>query len=209
MATSEYGGRTQTALHQLSLLSKQYEDVAEGVRKSAYSPVRHKVFVSYHAADAVEVLEFIEGHIDVFIPRAIGLEEDGTDIIDSTDVDYIRNTIRTKYLKDSTVTLVVIGKCTWARKFVDWEIYSSLRNPNRNGLLAVQMPSVVGASPSIPTRLSLNLSGKDQLSYAAYYVPPASDEHLRNWIETAFQARTSRSSLVELGESLRERNSPC
>lgn len=209
MTSPIYGGRTQIALRKLALLSKQYENVVEGARKSAYSPVRHKVFVSYHAVDAVEVLDFIEGHTDVFIPRAIGLEEDGSDIIDSTDVDYIRSTIRTKYLKDSTVTLVAIGECTWARKFVDWEIYSSLRNPNRNGLLAVQLPSVKDTSPSIPARLSLNLSKKDQLGYADYYVPPQSDENLRSWIETAFQARTSRSHLVDLGKSLRERNSSC
>ena len=42
-----------------------------------------KVFVSYHAEDAPEVLDFIEANTDVFIPRAIGMEEDGSDIIDS------------------------------------------------------------------------------------------------------------------------------
>jgi hypothetical protein len=35
--------------------------------------------------------------------------------------------IRQLYLLDSTVTIVLIGKCTWARKFVDWETQASLR----------------------------------------------------------------------------------
>ncbi|WP_209440993.1 TIR domain-containing protein [Paenibacillus maysiensis] len=34
--------------------------------------------------------------------------------------------MRTKHLKDSTVTFVLIGESTWSRRWVDWEIYSSL-----------------------------------------------------------------------------------
>lgn len=160
--------------------------------------------------DAVEVLEFIEGNTDVFIPRAIGMEEDGSDIIDSTNVGYIRQTIKSKFLRDSTVTLVAIGECTWARKFVDWEIYTSLRSdPTPNGLLAVQLPSVAGTSPKIPDRLSANLAPSSQESYANYYVPPSSQTVLRNWIQEAFDGRTTRRSLLQVGGKLRERNSSC
>ncbi|MCB8044325.1 TIR domain-containing protein [Microbacterium oxydans] len=160
--------------------------------------------------DAVEVLEFIEGNTDVFIPRAIGMEEDGSDIIDSTNVAYIRQTIKSKFLRDSTVTLVAIGECTWARKFVDWEIYTSLRSdPTPNGLLAVQLPSVAGSSPSIPARLSANLAPNGETGYANYYVPPTSQSSLRSWIQEAFDGRTSRASLLKVGGKLRERNSPC
>lgn len=205
-----YSPRTQGALRALATITRQYQSVAEGDRRTASSPIRHKVFVSYHAADAVEVLEFIERNTDVFIPRAIGMEEDGSDIIDSTNVAYIRQTIKSKFLRDSTVTLVAIGECTWARKFVDWEIYTSLRSdPTPNGLLAVQLPSVARSSPSIPERLSANLAPKNETGYANYYVPPASQSSLRRWIQEAFDGRTSRSSLLEVGGKLRERNSPC
>lgn len=121
-----YSTRTQNAIRELAAITRQYQDVAEGARKTASSPVRHKVFVSYHAADAVEVVDFIAANTDVFIPRAIGMEEDGSDIIDSTNVAYIRQTIRSKFLKDSTVTLLAVGECTWARKFVDWELYTTI-----------------------------------------------------------------------------------
>ena len=54
--------------------------------------------------------------------------------------------IREKYLTNSTVTIVFIGECTKARKYVDWEIASSLRNdPNngRSGLLGINLKSLV------------------------------------------------------------------
>lgn len=205
-----YSTRTQSAIRELASITRQYQDVAEGARKTASSPVRHKVFVSYHAADAVEVLDFIAASTDVFIPRAIGMEEDGSDIIDSTNVAYIRQTIRSKFLRDSTVTLLAIGECTWARKFVDWEIYTSLRSdPAPNGLLAVQLPSVAGSRPKLPERLSLNLGKGDEGGYANYYVPPSGASTLRNWIQEAFDVRTSRRGLLNLGGTLRERNSTC
>jgi hypothetical protein len=205
-----YGSRTQSAIRELQQITRNYENVTEGMRKSAYLPPRHKVFVSYHSVDAVEVLEFISANTEVFIPRAIGMEEDGSDIINSTNVAYIRQTIRAKFLKDSTVTLVAIGECTWARKFVDWEIYTSLRSdPNPNGLLAVQLPSVAGMKPDIPSRLALNINKNDDSAYASYYVPAPSQSTLRTWIQEAFDGRISRRSNIKMGDDLRERNSSC
>ncbi|QGG41307.1 TIR domain-containing protein [Aeromicrobium yanjiei] len=209
MPRTTYGAATESAIRKLEQISYNYEQVSEGSRKTPTSPVRHKVFVSYHAADAIEVLDFIESHTDVFIPRAIGIEEDGSDIINSTDVDYIRQTIRAKYLKDSTVTLVAIGKCTWARRFVDWEIYTSLRNPGRNGLLAVQMPSISGSNPPIPGRLALNRPTDKEEGYAQYWEYPTSSASLRAHIEAAFRARSSKSHLVKLGGDLRKANASC
>jgi hypothetical protein len=206
---STYSIPTQRALQRLDLLTRINESKAEGLRKSATSPVRHKVFISYHAVDAVEVVDFIEKYDDVFIARAIGMEEDGSDIIDSTNVDYIRRTIREKYLKDSTVTMVLVGSCTWARKFVDWEIYSSLRsNPSPNGLLAVQLPSTSTSTPA-PTRLELNRPKSGNEGYANYYVTPTSAATLRSEIQSAFDARTTKPHLIKLGGDLRERNSSC
>ena len=205
-----YPRRTQAAIERLASLTYAYDRFSDGSRLGANTPPRHKVFVSYHAEDAPEVVDFIESHTSVFLPRAIGMEEDGSDIIDSQNVEYIRRTIKQKYLRDSTVTLVAVGACTWARKFVDWEIYSSLRfDPAPNGLLAVQLPSVAGTKPNLPPRLSLNLSDGGDPSYANYWVPPATPESLRGWIETAYNARASQRDLIKLGGPLRQRNSTC
>ena len=74
---------------------------------------------------------------------------------DMTD-DEILAAIRTEHLKDSTVTIVLIGSETANRKWVDWEIYASLRpygKRSRNGLLGIYLPTAGEA----PARLSISL----------------------------------------------------
>ena len=54
--------------------------------------------------------------------------------IDDTDLKTatVRQKIRDEYIRDATVTIVLIGPRTWQRKHVDWEIGSSLRKSKRN-----------------------------------------------------------------------------
>jgi MTH538 TIR-like domain (DUF1863) len=55
--------------------------------------------------------------------------------------------IRADYIKDSTVTIVLAGKCIWARRYVDWEIQASLRagqTVSPNGLLGLKLLSPTG-----------------------------------------------------------------
>ena len=53
--------------------------------------------------------------------------------------------IRRKYLLDSSVTILLIGSCTHSRRYVDWEIKSSLRRGMNvpSGLLAYVLPSAI------------------------------------------------------------------
>jgi len=182
-----------------------------GETKSADGHVRHKCFVSYHSEDAIQAADFVEAFDDIFIPRAIGVEEGDGSIIDSEDSDYIRDTIRRDYLADSTVTVVLVGACTWARKFVDWEIYASLRDTvsaTHNGLLGVLLPT--DPVPKAPARLSDNvplLSGLP--AYGRYKAYPGNGTILRRWIQDAFDARTERNDLINNGRSLRQRNGIC
>jgi hypothetical protein len=183
------------------------------LRKAAPDATRRKVFVSYHANDGIEVEQFIDDFGEVFIPRVIGVSEDD-DFIDSEDTDYILGQIRKKYLADSTVTLVLVGRCTWARKFVDWEVYSSLRNnpvDRRNGLLAITLPSAASFSGKrLPNRVNDNISGDDGTSgYARWKKYPQSKASLRSWINDAFDARTSRAHLVDNTRARKVSNSPC
>lgn len=162
---------------------------------------RHKVFISYHHADQTEVEDFIktfDDEKDVFISRALGLEM-ADDIINSTDTDYVMSRIRQLYLSDSTVSIVLIGKCTWARRYVDWEIQSSLRQGSSttpNGLIGIVLPSG-GTKPTAPDRLSKNLLGQNSdEGYARWYWYPKSTSSLASWIDDAFNARSSRNSLI-------------
>jgi hypothetical protein len=165
------------------------------------SEVRRKVFISYHHDDQDEAGEFIETfdyERKVFITRGVGVDIE-QEIIDSDDTDYVMRKIRELYLKDSTATIVLIGKCTWARRYVDWEIQASLRHGEivtPNGLLGIVLPSG-GKKPKPPERLNYNLPEKNSdEAYARWYWYPQRKDALANWIEDAFQARTDRANLI-------------
>ena len=73
--------------------------------------VRHKCFVSYHHADQAAVDKFCSDFDGSFIRRGLEMTDD---VINSDNTDYVMQRIRQLYLQDSTVTIVLIGKCTWA-----------------------------------------------------------------------------------------------
>jgi len=53
-------------------------------------------------------------------------------INENLSADRIRQIIRDEYLRDSTVTFVLVGAQTWQRKHFDWELSSSIRNTQHN-----------------------------------------------------------------------------
>lgn len=164
--------------------------------------IRHKVFISYHHDDQNEVKDFVKIFDDeknVFIVRALGIGIQ-QDIIDSNDTDYVMKRIRQLYLKDSTVTIVLMGKYTWARRYVDWEIQSSLRSGQTvtpNGLLGIKLPSYTKNS-QFPNRLNLNLKENDtqEECYARWIEYPTRKDTLFNAIHEAFLARTTNKHLI-------------
>jgi Thoeris protein ThsB, TIR-like domain len=138
----------------------------------------------------------------MFISRGLGSTMAG-DIINSNNDEYIMSRIRQLYLSDSTVTIVLIGNCTWARRYIDWEIQSSLRSGEKttpNGLLGIKLPSY--SSGKYPYRLNANLlpTTRGLLTpddcYARVMDYPTTTEQLMKWIEDAFSARTSRKKYI-------------
>ena len=107
--------------------------------------IRRKCFISYHHADQDWVDTFIrtfDARHDLFIARQLGSMPE--DVIDSMDTDYVMSRIRADYIKDSTISILMAGKCTWARRYVDWEIQASLRSGAvavPNGLLGIKLPT--------------------------------------------------------------------
>lgn len=185
----------------------------ELVRMSLSTRTRRKCFISYHHDDEVEVQQFIEEFDqarDVLIARGIGARMSG-DIIDSTNDDYIKSQIRTRYLRDTSVTIVLIGRCTWARKFVDWEIAASLRNTStatRSGLLAISLPSISKmANRALPARLDDNVNG--EAGYARWWKYPSNSDSLADMIELAYELRSTGPNLAENSRQLRSYNSSC
>lgn len=100
---------------------------------------KHKVFISYHHANDQS---YKEGLVNsgIFIDASV----DTGDIDDSLNDQAIRQKIRDEYLRDSTVTIVLVGIETKNRKHVDWEIYSSMYDGQVNkksGVLVINLPS--------------------------------------------------------------------
>jgi hypothetical protein len=174
---------------------RRLQALADRVAARSADTTRHKCFISYHAEDTDEVATFIDDFGAEFIAKTVGVTDED-DFIDSDDTDYIMEQIRTKYLGNSSVTIVLIGECTWARRYVDWEIYSSLRDSKYskvNGLLAIQLPAGV-PSGTLPARANDNVvrtaDGVD-VGYARYRVYPDTASSLRSWISDAYSARTA------------------
>ena len=160
-------------------------------------PTRRKIFISYHDTDDDRDYKnrFLQKASNVIIDKSVD-----TGDIDDTGlrVETIRQKIRDDYIRDATVTIVLIGPCTWQRKHVDWEIASSLRDTMRNsrcGMLGILLPTHPDFERKtlnlrrIPPRLADNCCGNDP--YAVIYQWPKhrAERRLREWIERAFARR--------------------
>ena len=153
---------------------------------------RHKVFVSYHHDKDQHYKDlFVEMMGDDIVDRSV---DDGD--IDDTHMktETIRQRIRDQFIREATVTVVLVGICTWQRKHVDWEIGSSLRDTKLNsrcGLLGIVLPShLLGTYDlhQVPPRLADNCVGSDP--FAELHRWSSNSEEVRRWIHAAFQRRS-------------------
>ncbi len=154
---------------------------------------RHRVFISFHHDDQEYKDWFVQMMGDDIVDESVG---DG-DINDrNVPTDAIRQRIRDNFIRDATVTIVLIGPCTWQRKHVDWEIGSSLRDTKRNsrcGLLGILLPNHPDYGKEecnlrlIPPRLAINCKGTKP--YASIYNWSNHQSNIRRWIDDAFKRR--------------------
>ena len=151
---------------------------------------RHKVFVSYHRErdqqyrDAFEQM-FADMH-EIQVSKSVQID----DIDPTLDVQTVRQKIRDEILRDSTVTVVLIGFETWKRKSVDWEIGSSVTNTAsspRSGLLGVILPTYESKyfPYTLPPRLDYNVA----CGFAKLYPWTESPRTVANWIRNAYNRR--------------------
>lgn len=170
---------------------------------------KRKVFISHFKVDRSEVDRFIDDFRGVFIPKVLGAN-DNDEFIISTNTDYVMQRIREKYLQDSTVTIVLLGSCTHSRRYVDWEIKSSLQQGKNvpNGLMGIVLPSQ-NNSAHLPERLKANWIKGSEDCYARYWSYPSSEQQLWRWIEDAYQARTTRADLIDNSLPMLGYNSKC
>ena len=159
------------------------------------------IFVSFHQRDELEASIFCRRFKQYFNQiRTLGVDELGDEYakrIDSGDSDYVMRQIRERKIAGTSCTVVLIGKCTWARRYVDWEIAATLRNNTedpRGGLIAVQLPSgQQNGWFKLPDRFNLNLATKDGVDtgYARFYPSAPSDDSIAKWVDDAVARRDS------------------
>ncbi|MDE0301079.1 MAG: TIR domain-containing protein [Candidatus Poribacteria bacterium] len=157
---------------------------------------RHKVFVSYHHDNDQEYRELFEGLFsdihDIMVSKSVQIG----DIASNLKTETIRQKIRDEYLRDSTVTVVLIGPETWKRKHVDWEIGASIRQTEyspRSGLLGILLqtyPRPHGEPNNyfpntIPPRLHDNI----ECDFAKIYNWVDDPNLVQSWIHEAFDRR--------------------
>ena len=177
-----------------------------------YQGTKRRIFISHYRGDRTEVDAFIEKFANtekVFTPYVLGAN-DNDDFIDSTDTEYVMTQIRKKYLQDSTVTIVLLGCCTHSRRYIDWEIKSSLRQGSNtpNGLIGILLPTQ-GNSAHLPERFKLNWNDKNENSYARYYSYPNNASQLGSWIDDAYNARILRAKFIVNPQEMMKYNSKC
>ncbi|HHH54644.1 MAG TPA: hypothetical protein ENK91_13365 [Bacteroidetes bacterium] len=157
--------------------------------------MRHNVFVSYHHnSDQYyrnKFEELFSDYYDIFVSKSVQIG----DIDDNLPPQRIRQLIRDKYLRESTVTVVLIGSKTWKRKHIDWEIGASIRQTqynSRSGLIGIILPSYLRSDTSkynpktIPPRLYDNI----ECGFAKIYNWNDNPDVVQQWIHDAFLRRT-------------------
>ena len=156
---------------------------------------RHKVFISFHEHD----IKWKEDFVRMMGKRIVDRSVD-TGNIDDTDLKTatVRQKIREQYIRDATVTIVLIGPRTWQRKHVDWEIGSGIRRTKRNprcGLLGIVLPdhSKHGKEELdphlIPPRLADNWTENDSYALMYDWPIPWTPAKIAEWIHRAFVRR--------------------
>ncbi len=148
---------------------------------------KHKLFISYHHNnDEYYKNKFEELFGDLFINKSVKLG----DIDDDLSEEYIKRLIRENYISDTSVVVVLVGKNTYCRKHVDWEISAGLRN--NAGLIGLALPSHSSygkkkySSGEVPRRLVDNL----QSEYASFYDWTENRINIVKWIEKAFEMKS-------------------
>jgi hypothetical protein len=116
-------------------------------------------FVSYHHERDQKYISKLRTAIAGMSVADYSLKDDIGHLTDDTIYKKVREKMR-----NCSVTIVLIGERTGHRKWIDWEIWASLRGYNHptdpyksfkpNGLLAIFLP---GDEHSVPNRLQDNM----------------------------------------------------
>ncbi len=160
---------------------------------------RHKVFISYYHEDDQEWKDrFVRMMGDRIVDRSVNV---GNIVDNSLPTEDTLRRIREEHISEATVTLVLIGRSTWQRKYVDWEINATLRDTEHNprcGLLGILLPTHCNYRDTqydprlLPPRLADNLDQNDPFAFVRRWPGQRTStraDDIQNWIHQAFKRR--------------------
>ena len=113
----------------------------------------------------------------------------------SDDPEYVNRMIREDRISGSSVTIVLCGAETWKRKYVDWEIRSTLAM--EHGLLGIVLPGAYTgllsflSIPTVPDRLAANSFYSEKIDWTE------DASTLKAAIERAYQNSQHYPSLID------------
>jgi hypothetical protein len=118
--------------------------------------IKRKIFVSYHhGGDRGYYDEFCRVSCDQY---DVIYDNSPERRIDSEDVNYVRRRLSDSFIAGSSCTINLVGRDTWGRKYVDWELDATL--DKQHGLIGVQLPSALvlqDGTIGVPLRLLDNI----------------------------------------------------
>ena len=162
---------------------------------------RRRVFFSYCHKDDQEWYDAVSSNfcdwLEAFTDRS--LEEP----VRSDDPEYVNRRIREDRIVGSSVTIVLCGARTYGRKYVDWEIRSTLHHSH--GLVGVALPSakVGNVGYIVPSRLHANI----QTGYAVWMGKCSWD--IQTWksaVEDAYERSRSCGDRIDNSKPMMSRN---
>lgn len=118
----------------------------------SYKIPRHKVFVSYQHKNDQKFKDYLikldeynpEKGSKQFIFDNRSVDQNGIDDTGMTN-EQVRKKIRDDFIKDATVLILLCGRETRERKFVDWELQAAMyENPEKYklGILVINLPTL-------------------------------------------------------------------
>lgn len=105
---------------------------------------KHKIFISYYHSDDQTYKDIITDvwnrSGDLFDDYSVN---DGDIDDENMSDEQIRQKIRDEYIRDATVLVLLCGKNTKHRKFIDWELHAAMYDSEKNpkmGILVINLP---------------------------------------------------------------------
>jgi hypothetical protein len=123
------------------------------------------------------------------------------DVGTDSGTEYIQRLIQENHIGIRTVLVVLVGKDTWGRKHIDWEISAALtkKTDGYSGLMGLCLPThpafrtIQYKTEIVPQRLVDNI----KTGYARFYDWSETEGDIRSWIKDAFQARITRAEKID------------